>query len=109
VYCRYEYTYDENYHIIGRTIVFYNNFLYEDESPLGIIYPYSASKITREVDSADITSKLYVLDGKTTSGSDEINFSILNTEANMLKEDYILDFDYMYRAGAINEEQYKSL
>lgn len=109
VYCRYEYDYDENYHIVGRTVVFYNNFLYEDESPLGIIYPYSASKITREIDSADITSKLYVLDGKTTSGSDEINFSILNTEANMLKEDYILDFDYMYRAGAINEEQYKSL
>lgn len=109
VYCRYEYDYDENYHIVGRTVVFYNNFLYEDESPLGIIYPYSASKITREIDSADITSKLYVLDGKTTSGLDEINFSILNTEANMLKEDYILDFDYMYRAGAINEEQYKSL
>ena len=27
IYCRYEYGYDENYHINSRTIIFYNNFI----------------------------------------------------------------------------------
>jgi len=26
VFCRYEYGYDENYHIISRVVTFYNNF-----------------------------------------------------------------------------------
>jgi len=27
IFCKYEYMYDENYHIIGRKVVFYNNFM----------------------------------------------------------------------------------
>jgi hypothetical protein len=42
VFCRYEYTYDDNYCITGRCIVFYNNYLKEEDNPVSFLYPDNA-------------------------------------------------------------------
>ena len=61
VFCRYEYTYDENDRIIKRTCIFYNSFLDENGKKEDIIYPYNTSEITRELDTTEITTKMYVV------------------------------------------------
>lgn len=108
IFCRYEYTYDENYHIKSRCIVFYNNYLEEDRGVLTFMYPHSSSKITREMDATNLTTKLYVSDVE-----DDTIFSgyhsIMNVEANKTKENYILNFDYMLKIGTITQEQYDSI
>jgi len=62
VFCKYEYGYDDNNHIISRTIVFYNNFFKEEDGIFSFTYPYSSSKISREADSDNLTTKLFILD-----------------------------------------------
>jgi len=55
------------------------------------------------MDSTDVTTKLYVLnvdDDNTLLGY----HSIMDSEANKTKEDYILNFDYLHDTGAITEE-----
>ena len=109
VFCKYEYIYDENYHIIGRVVVFYNNFLNEDPNDLiSLQYPYDSSKISRKMDSAEVTTKLYVMevdDSNVAAGY----YNIMDAPPNASKEDYILNFEYMYTTGAINKEQYDSI
>ena len=60
VFCRYQYYYDNNYNIVGRLIVFYNNFLQENRSTTTLMYPNSASRISREMDSTDVSTKMFV-------------------------------------------------
>ncbi len=108
VYCKYVYRYDENYHIIGKECVFYNNFLSEKEGKIEITYPYSVSKITREIDSADIVTKMFVTpveDDTSPSGL----ITIADVSANKAREDYILNFDYLYNIGTISQEQYEAI
>ena len=107
IFCRYEYDYDENYHIIGRNIIFYNSFNVENFGMLGITYPYNSSNISRTIDSSNLTTKLFVLDAKGTN--DEDSYSIMNAAPNASKEDYILNFDYLYKTGAITQEQYDAI
>jgi len=107
IFCRYEYDYDENYHIIGRNIIFYNSFNAENSGMLGIIYPYNSSNISRTIDSSNLTTKLFVLDANGTT--DEDSYSIMNAAPNASKEDYILNFDYLYKTGAITQEQYDAI
>lgn len=105
VYCKYQYEYDENYHIIGKKCIFYNNFLSEKDGAIDIIYPYDASKIEREIDSADVVTKMFVTpveDATSPSGL----ITIADVTANKMREDYILNFDYLYSIGTITEEQY---
>ena len=108
VYCKYKYDYDINYHIIGRRCIFYNNFLTENEGKIDIIYPYGASSIERNIDSADVVTKMFV-----TSIEDELSpsglVSIIDASANKMREDYILNFDYLYSIGTITQEQYDSI
>ena len=108
VFCRYEYLHDENYHIIGRKIIFYNNFIQEGESAFSLTYPYSSSKVSRTLDSTDLTTKLYVLDVDNQSILGGKN-TIMNAEANGTHEDYLLNFEYLYQIGAINQEQYDAI
>lgn len=108
IFCRYEYIHDDNYHITGRKIVFYNNFMQEDSGTLSFTYPYSTKKTGRTIDSADVTTKLYVLSTDNDTILEGYN-SIMNAPANMSGEDYILNFDYLYRTQAISEEQYKAI
>ena len=104
VFCRYEYTYDPNYQIVDRTIVFYNNYI-DEKNAMSLTYPYHSKEVKRELDSVNITTKMYVRE----EDSDQSLYgtiSIANTEANPTKEDYILNFDYMKTIGAITQDQY---
>lgn len=108
IFVRYEYLYDSNYHITGRRIIYYNNFMRENDGYLDITYPYNTSDIKREIDGADITTKMYVrpVDSDV---SDSGVFSIIDAAPNKSKEDYILNFEYMYQIGAISAEQYAEI
>lgn len=108
VFCRYEYLYDRNYNIIGRIIVFYNNFLKERENVETLMYPNSASKITREMDSTDISTKMFV---RSVDAPDLYTgtINIMDSEANKTKEDYVMNFDYLHDIGTISEEQYNEI
>lgn len=108
IHCKYVYKYDTNYHIIERIIVFYNNFFKEKDGIMGINYPYSSTSITRELDSTDLTTKLFVKAIDDDNVYDGI-ISIMNSPANMTKEDYLLNFDYLYSIGAITDEQYEEI
>lgn len=110
VFCKYEYSYDENYHITGRTIVFYNTFLrdYEGDSFGELTYPNTAVDITREYDSTDLTTKMFVRP-ETDESIYTGQVSIIDSEANPTKEDYLLNFDYLHRIGTISDEQYKEI
>jgi hypothetical protein len=37
------------------------------------------------------------------------DISIVDVSANELKEDYILNFDYLYEIGTITQEQYDEI
>jgi len=103
VFCRYEYLHDENYHIIGRKVIFYNNFIYEEEGFKDLTYPYDTSEVTREMDSSDLATKMFVKaveDDTIATGM----LTIIDTEANNSGEDYLLNFDYLYKIGTISEE-----
>lgn len=108
VFCTYRYLYNSNYQIIGREIVFYNNFMKEQEGYLSLTYPYSTAAITREQDSKDLTSKMFVK-----PVTDEANatgmITIMDVEANRSGEDYLLNFDYLYSINAITDEQYDEI
>ena len=108
IYCRYEYGYDENYHIISRTIIFYNNFIKDRDNTISFTYPYSSKSVSRTMDCTEIVTKMFVRpeeDDTTLEGL----ITIANSEANKTKEDYLLDFEYMYTIGAITKEQYDSI
>ena len=102
VFCRYEYEYDSSFHIIGRHVVYYNNFLAEEDETIDINYPYQTNSIKREIDSTDLVTKLFVKSIEDNSGL----LSIIDVGANKSQEDYILNFDYLYSIGGITKEQY---
>lgn len=107
IFCRYEYLYDTNYHIVGKKIVFFNNFLH-DKDIFGLTYPYSSKSVSRSLDSTDIITKMYVRSMEDTStllGEANITYCT----ANKTLEDYILNFDYLYETGGITEEQYEEI
>ena len=103
VYCKYVYDYDENYHIVGRTIVFYNNFL--DEENLAINYRGNTQSISRELDTTDLVTKMFV---RTVDNNGDTT-SIIDVEENDLGEDYLLNFDYLYSIGSIDEDAYSAI
>lgn len=108
VYCKYEYGYDENYHIISKTCVFYNNFLKEKDGKIDINYPYDGSKIVREKDSTDVITKMFVTPIESESMPSGL-ITIADVGANRSKEDYVLNFDYLYSIGTITQEQYDAI
>lgn len=103
VFCKYEYLYDNTYHIIGRRIIYYNNFINEKEGYFDLTYPYSTSSIIRTLASQDITTKMFI------NISDNEDITITDVEANKSKEDYLLNFDYLYKTGDITKEQYDEI
>lgn len=108
VFCRYEYLYDDNYHITGRRIIFYNNYMQEKLGYLSLTYPTSTNSISREIDSNDTITKLYVKP-VTNVNSDSGWSTITNVGANKSMEDYILNFEYMHDTGAITAGQYAEI
>ena len=105
VFCRYEYEYDENYQIIGRHVIYYNNYLYDVQGHVDLTYPYSSSAVTRTVDSSNITSKMYV----SAVDYDSNLVTIMDLDANKSGEDYLLNFDYLHDIQAISDEQYAEI
>jgi len=72
---------------------------------ISLQYPYSASKVTRKMESEEVTTKLFVLDTEDNSIAGGY-CSIMDAPPNFSHEDYILNFDYLYESGGINKEQY---
>lgn len=108
VYCKYRYRYDKNYHIIRRECVFYNQYFEEKEDALDFTYPYHTSEISREIDSADVITKMFVVpieDDTLLNGQ----ISIAEELANPSYEDYVMNFDYLYSIGTITKEQYDEI
>ena len=106
VFCRYQYDYDENYQIIGRRVIYYNNYIKDKEGHIDLTYPYSSTSITRSVDNSQVTTKLYVQNvDNDTMGT----ISIMEVDANKSKEDYLLCFDYMRDVEGVNEDQYAEI
>lgn len=108
VHCKYRYEHDENGHITRRVCTFYNNFIAEKEGAIDIIYPFGASKVERKIESADIVTKMFVtpIDNEFSPAGQS---SITDVAANKSREDYILNFDYLYSIGTITEEQYAAI
>lgn len=106
VFCKFEYMYDENYHIIGRKVIFYDNYINDDDSTLDLTYHYDTESVSRELDATDLTTKMLVL---VDSNDELINNSITETSANPMLEDYLLNFDYLYNIGTITKEQYEEI
>lgn len=108
VFCRYKYIYDENYHIKERWVVFYNNFIEESNGIIGINYKYNSNNIKREMDGTDIVTKMYI---KPLANEESENgyTNIMDTDANKMGEDYLLDFDYLYEIGGITQDQYDEI
>ena len=108
VFCRYEYVYDENYHIIGRKVIYYNNYLQEEEGYLDLTYPYSTAEITRTCDSDDLVTKMFVRPVNAGQSNSDL-ITIMDVPANKSREDYILNFDYLKSIDAITDEQQEYL
>lgn len=106
VFCRYEYEHNDRYEIIGRKVIYYNNYIKDTEGHIDLTYPYSSQAITRTTDNTELTTKLFV---HSVDDEDYGTLSIMNVEANKSREDYILNFDYLTKIGAINEEQIEDL
>ena len=106
VFCKYEYIHDELYYIIGRKIIFYNNFIQESTGSITLAYPYQTSHIEREMDATDLVTKMYVK-----PISDDIlgEISIINTAANKSGEDYLLNFDYLHDINVIDDDKYAQI
>lgn len=105
VFCRYEYDHDDNYQITNRRVIYYNNYIKDAEGHLDLTYPYDSSAITRTSDNTDLITKMYVH----TVEQDSNDITIMDVDANKSREDYLLNFDYLYEVGAITEEQHDAI
>ena len=82
---------------------FYNRAIKTDD-PFMIEYQKNLQSITRTCDSSEVYTKLYVTPVESTVMTDGY-VSIANTEANPLLDEFILNFDYLYEKGSINDYQ----
>ena len=105
VFCRYKYYYDDNYHIIGKKVIFYNTHTNQFNDVIDLTYKYNTDSISREKDANDLCTKL-IITGVEDDTSALGALSIMNTTANRSGEDYILNFDYMHNIGTIDDDQY---
>ena len=108
VYCKYKYYYDDNYHIIDRKVIFYNNFLSDKEEIIDFTYGYNTSQITREIDSMDLVTKMFIKSMKD-SGTFSGEIKLSDSAANKSLEEYLLNFDYLYKIGTITQDQYEEI
>lgn len=105
VFCRYEYEHDENYQIIGRKVIYYNNYIQDAQGHIDLTYPYSSASISRTVDNSNIVTKMFVTG--VDYNSDTV--TIMDVDANKTKEDYLLNFDYLHEIQGITDEQYAAI
>lgn len=115
VFCVYEYscdangyfkkTYQDDYGNIwtGKKVIFFNRAIKTDK-PYTINYQHNLQSISRIVDSSEIYTKMYV-NPVASETMDTGYVSIADTNLNPLLDDFILNFDYMYEIGSINDLQ----
>ena len=108
VFCCYKYHYDKNNHIIKKEVIFYNDFMDELHGTIDLTYNYNVDSMTRTMDSNDVYTKLIVRSVEDDSAPTG-QLSIMNTEANKSLEDYLLNFDYLYQTGSIEQDQYDAV
>lgn len=116
LFCSYEYKCDDRGHFVksytdsagkqwtGRKVVFYNRAIKKD-NPLTIEYKKNLNSISRESDSSEIYTKLYVSPIASDVMTDGY-VSIANSTANPTMDEFILNFDYLHDVGSISEYQY---
>ena len=114
VFCQYEYKCTANGSFVreyidqgalwtGRKVVFYNKAVKKDK-PLYIEYQKNLNSISRESDTSEIYTKMYV--PKIESSIQSTGYiSIADAAVNPLKDDFILNFDYLYSIGSISDYQ----
>lgn len=115
VFCTYEYSCDQNGYFrklyydeygqlwTGKKVVFFNKAI-KSENPFVINYERNLETISKTIDSSEIYTKMYVKPVASET-IDAGYVSIANTTLNPLLDDFILNFDYMYEVGSINDLQ----
>lgn len=115
VFCVYEYTCDSNGYFkkfyyddygnltTGKRVVFFNRAI-NTENPFILNYQHNLQNISRIIDSSEVYTKMYV-NPVAADTLDTGYASIADTNLNPLLEDYILNFDYLYEIGSINDYQ----
>ena len=119
LFCRYEYSCDERGSFVktytdkagkvwtGRKVIFYNRAIKKD-NPLIIEYKKNLNSISRESDSSEIYTKLYVSPIASEVMTDGY-VSIANSAANPTMDEFILNFDYLHETRAISDYQYRQV
>ena len=116
VFCSYEYKTSTNGSFVGeyiendqlwtgRKVIFYNKAIKKD-NPFYIQYQKNSNSISRESDSSEIFTKLYIPKIESSVSSTGL-ISIADTPVNPLRDEFILNFDYLYNIGSITEYQKK--
>lgn len=108
VFCRYDYLHDDSGYITGRRVIFYNNFMKESEGYIDFTYPYQTADVSREADSTDLVTKMFVRPADDDTAPAGM-ITIMDVEANKSKEDYIFNFDYLEKVGMFPQEYRDSL
>lgn len=115
VFCTYEYTCDPDGHFkrtywddanqvwTGKKVIFFNRAIKTDK-PYVINYEHNLNTISRTIDSSEVYTKMYV-NPIASETMDSGYVSIADTSLNPLLDDFILNFDYLYKIGSINDFQ----
>lgn len=115
IFCEYEYKCDAAGRFIdsytdqdgnvwtGRKVVFYNRAI-STENPLHIYYQKNLNTISRNADSSEVYTKLFIKPVES-SVMENGYVSIANTLANPTLDDFILNFDYLNSVGSMTEYQ----
>lgn len=115
VFCVYEYSCDSNGYFkktywdeygnvwTGKKVIFFNRAIKTDK-PYTINYQHNLQSISRIIDSSEVYTKMYV-NPVASETMDTGYVSISDTTLNPLLDDFILNFDYMYEVGSINDFQ----
>ena len=123
VFCVYEYACDNRGQFIksgiidlgsgkycattGRKAVFYNKAIKTD-NPLHFTYQHNLQTVSRTLDSSELYTKLYVSPIESNT-MDTGYVNIADAESNPLMDDFLLNFDYLYSIGSINDFQKKTI
>lgn len=91
----------------GRKAVFYNKAIKTD-NPLHFTYQHNLQTVSRTLDSSELYTKLYVSPIESNT-MDTGYVNIADAESNPLMDDFLLNFDYLYSIGSINDFQKKTI
>ena len=91
----------------GRKVIFYNRAIKKD-NPIVIDYKKNLGTISRESDSSEIYTTLYVSPIASDTMTDGY-ITIANSFANPTMDEFILNFEYLHDVGSITDYQYSQI